>query len=196
MNLIFMRHGESTDNVKELISDKEIYWSILTEKGIKTVLESIKYLPRKIDKIYVSPFPRTIQTAHFVYEKYPKAKIVIDDRIREIFSGKYSHKKNNKDLDNTRIKQINGDYFVRLGDYGENKYEIENRICNFLKDCFNNNSDKNNILIISHGSIISYMKRILDLKSPHIKMGKIEEFNNVNNKELLKYIEKISKMKI
>ena len=42
MNIIFMRHGEATDNIKELISDKEIYWSVLTEKGKETVLESIK----------------------------------------------------------------------------------------------------------------------------------------------------------
>lgn len=47
LNLIFIRHGEATDNLKELISDKEIYWSILTEKGIETVKESINFLPKK-----------------------------------------------------------------------------------------------------------------------------------------------------
>ena len=31
MNIIFMRHGNATDNVKKIISDKEIYWSTLTE---------------------------------------------------------------------------------------------------------------------------------------------------------------------
>lgn len=67
MNLIFMRHGEATDNVKELISDKEIYWSVLTEEGIKTVKESISLLPKEIDIMYVSPLPRTIETAHYVY---------------------------------------------------------------------------------------------------------------------------------
>ena len=51
MNIIFMRHGEATDNVKELISDKEIYWSVLTENGKKTVLESVNALPKNIDKI-------------------------------------------------------------------------------------------------------------------------------------------------
>ena len=75
MNIIFMRHGEATDNVKGLISDKEIYWSILTDSGIKTVEESIKDLPDVIDKIYVSPLPRTIETAHLVYKKYKESKI-------------------------------------------------------------------------------------------------------------------------
>ena len=51
MNIIFMRHGNATDNVKEIISDKEIYWSTLTEDGRKTVLESIETLPSKIDNI-------------------------------------------------------------------------------------------------------------------------------------------------
>ena len=41
MNLIFLRHGESTDNVKELLSDKEIYWSILTKEGKKQVIDSV-----------------------------------------------------------------------------------------------------------------------------------------------------------
>ena len=81
MNIIFMRHGEATDNVKEIISDKEIYWSVLTENGKKTVSESIEALPKKIDKIYVSPFPRTIETAHFVFEKYPMADFVIEQKL-------------------------------------------------------------------------------------------------------------------
>lgn len=34
MNVIFLRHGEAKDNVKELISDREIYWSTLTEAGV------------------------------------------------------------------------------------------------------------------------------------------------------------------
>ena len=50
MNIIFLRHGEATDNVNELFSDKEIYWSTLTEKGITTVKESIKSLSNNIDK--------------------------------------------------------------------------------------------------------------------------------------------------
>ena len=160
-----MRHGEATDNVNELISDKEIYWSVLTEKGKNTVLETINNITQKIDKIYVSPFPRTIETAHFLYLKYPKTEVIIEKRLHEIYYGKYSFKKNNNDLDNTRLKQIDGDYFVRFGEYGENKYDIERRLCDFLNDVYKNNFDNNTIVIISHGSIISYIKRILNIFS-------------------------------
>ena len=139
MNLIFLRHGEATDNVKELISDKEIYWSILTARGIQTVKESINLLPDDIDKMYVSPLPRTIETAHYVFKKYNMVDVVIDNRIREIYYGKYSHQKNNEELDETRRKQIEGDYLIRFGEYGENKLEIETRLCQFLYDVYSNN---------------------------------------------------------
>lgn len=129
MNIIFMRHGEATDNVLEILSDKEIYWSVLTSAGKRIVSESIINLPSKVDKIYVSPFPRTIQTAHMVIEKYPKVETIIDQRLHEITYGKYSGQKNNTELDNTRLQQIEGDYFIRFGEYGENKFDIESRLC-------------------------------------------------------------------
>lgn len=195
MNIIFMRHGQATDNVKEIISDKEIYWSVLTNDGIKTVSESIKGLPKKIDKIYVSPFPRTIETAHFVFEKYPMADFVIEQRLREIKNGKYSGNKNNKDLDDTRTKQIAGDYFVRFGEYGENKFDIELRLCEFLLDVYQNNFNDNTVMFVSHGSITSYMKRILKIKTPHIKTGKIEEFIDVDFTPLFKHIKKLKDIK-
>lgn len=195
MNIIFMRHGEASDNVKELISDREIYWSTLTEKGKETVIESIKALPDQIDKIYVSPFPRTIETAHFVFEEYPNTEVKIDQRLHEINSGKYSHQKNNEDLDQTRLKQIDGDYFIRLGEYGENKFDIETRLCDFLRDVYKNNFKNNTVMIVSHGSITSYMKRILNLKSPHIKAGKVEEFNDVDFQFLFHHIKQLDKIK-
>lgn len=193
MNLIFMRHGEATDNVKELISDKEIYWSILTEEGIKTVKESIGFLPKKIDMMYVSPLPRTIETAHYIFEKYPSINVAIDDRIREIQYGKYSHCKNNEELDETRKKQIAGDYMTRFGEYGENKLEIEMRLSKFLIDI--SNANFKNVLIVSHGSVISYMKRLLNIKSSHIQKGKVEIFNDVKFDYLLNYFNFLNDIK-
>lgn len=82
---------------------------------------------------------------------------------------------------------------VRFGDYGENKLEIEKRLSNFLIDV--SNTSYKNILIVSHGSVISYMKRLLNLKSPHIQKGKIEIFNDVNFEYLLNYFNFIKGIK-
>lgn len=195
MNLILLRHGEATDNVKELISDKEIYWSVLTEKGKETVMESINYLPININKVYVSPLPRTIQTANYVYEKYPNVEFIIEDRIREIKYGKYTHKKNNEELDEVRNKQIKGDYFTRFGDYGENKYDIELRLSEFLIDIYKNHKDDETILIVTHGSISSYIKRILKLKSLHLQTGKLEVFNDIDFEPAFKNMELLNMIK-
>lgn len=195
MNLILLRHGEATDNVKELISDKEIYWSVLTEKGKETVMESINYLPININKVYVSPLPRTIQTANYVYEKYPNVEFIIDDRIREIKYGKYTHKKNNEELDEVRNKQIKGDYFTRFGDYGENKYDIELRLSEFLIDIYINHKDDETILIVTHGSISSYIKRILKVKSLHLQTGKLEILNDIDFEPTFKNMELLNSMK-
>ena len=180
MNVIFMRHGEATDNVKGIISDKEIYWSVLTSEGERVAVETAKGLPKGIKRMYVSPFPRTIQTASFVFAEQPNVDVLIDNRIREIFHGKYSGGKNNEDLDRTRERQVAGDFFVRFGDYGENKYDIEKRLCLFLKDVCEQNKQDDTILVVSHGSVTSFMKRILHLVSPHIKTGKAEIFENVD----------------
>lgn len=196
MNLILFRHGEATDNVKELISDKEIYWSVLTDNGIKDVKESVVYLPNEITKVYVSPLPRTIQTANFIYEKFPNTEFIIEDRIREIQYGKYTHCKNNEELDNVRKKQINGDYFCRFGDTGDSKYDIEMRLSSFLVDLLNKYDEGDTIIVVTHGSISSYIKRILKIKTSHLQTGKVEIINDVDlvpAKENLEFLSKISK---
>lgn len=195
MNLIFMRHGEATDNVREIISDKEIYWSTLTEDGKKVVNETVDSITQQVDKIYVSPLPRTIQTAHIVCEKLSNVEVVVDNRLREIGNGKYSGKQNNSELDAVREKQVSGDFFVRFGEYGENKFDIEYRLSMFLKDVYEQNFKNNTIMIVSHGSITSFMKRILDIKTAHIKTGKAEIFENVDFTKLYKHIKKLNRVR-
>ena len=53
----------------------------------------------------------------------------------------------------------------------------------------------NTIMIVSHGSITSYMKRLLNIKTPHIKTGKLEEFIDVDFSYLFEYIKKLKKIK-
>lgn len=179
MNIIFMRHGEATDNVKGVYSDKEIYWSVLTEKGKNVVKETIKTLPQKIDKIYFSPLPRTIETAHLVYEERKQAKTILDNRIREIDYGSYSNKPNDEKLDEVRKKQAGGDYEIRFGETGENRIEVEDRLSKFFEDVRKNNSDDATVLIVSHGTVMSFMKRMLHLEKSRLEPGSAEVYTNV-----------------
>ena len=166
MKLIFMRHGEAKDNVEQVFSFDNLSCSLLTTDGIQKVQESTRKLGR-IDKVYYSPIFRTVQTANLVRKYMPSVEFVTDDRIREIDYGTYNQKKNDSILDDVRRRQKNGDFFVRFGKYGENKFEIYNRLLSFLEDLENENFTNNNILIVSHGSIISSLMRILNIKSAH-----------------------------
>ncbi len=179
MDIIFMRHGEATDNVKGVYSDKEIYWSVLTKSGKDVVKSSVQALPQKIDKIYYSPLPRTIETAHLVYEERKQAKTIVDNRIREIDYGSYSGKPNDEKMDETRKKQASGDYEIRFGDTGENRIEIEDRLSKFLEDVRKNNDANATILIVSHGTVMSFMKRMLHLGKSRQEPGTIEIYKNV-----------------
>ena len=80
MNIIFMRHGEAVDNVRGVLSCKEIRCSVLTEAGFRQVAKSVSKLPREIDKIYSSPLIRTLQTAKEIM-KASGAEVVIDNRV-------------------------------------------------------------------------------------------------------------------
>ena len=191
MNLIFMRHGESMDNIKQILSSNNLACSFLTERGIEQVKTAVDKI-KKIDKVYYSPLIRTIQTACLFKKVHHDVEFVIDERIREINYGIYGDKKNNIDLDNVRELQKKGDFFVRFGKYGENKFEIYQRLINFLEDVKNDNFDNNNILIISHGSIISFLTKILGVKSTHLAKGEFQivrniDFSNINSIKISQY---------
>ena len=185
MKLIFMRHGEAKDNVEQVFSSDNLSCSLLTTDGIQKVQESTRKLGR-IDKVYYSPIFRTVQTANLVRKYMPSVEFVTDDRIREIDYGTYNQKKNDSILDDVRRRQKNGDFFVRFGKYGENKFEIYNRLLSFLEDLENENFTNNNILIVSHGSIISSLMRILNIKSAHLNKGDFICIDNVDFNEARK----------
>lgn len=186
MNIIFMRHGEAIDNVKEVLSSNVARCSTLTDRGLMQVTESVSML-ENVDKIYSSPLIRTLQTAREVANKF-SLEVNIDDRIREIDWGVFDGEKNNEFVDEVRERQSGGDYFVRFGKYGENKFDIESRLCDFLYSVRRDNFQNNTVVIVSHGTVISFMKRIMGLKSSHAKKGKFEEFINVDFSKLDAYM--------
>ena len=104
MKLIFMRHGEASDNVEQVFSSVNLSCSLLTRDGIQKVQENASKLGR-IDKVYYSPIFRTVQTANLVREYMPSVEFVVDDRICEIDYGTYNQKKNDSILDDVRKRQ-------------------------------------------------------------------------------------------
>ena len=128
--------------------------------------------------------------------KVSGAEVIIDNRIREIDWGEYDGKPNNPELDAVRARQAAGDFFVRFGQYGDNKYSLELRLCEFLDDVRKYNFKNNTIAIVSHGTVISFMKRILGLQSSHLKTGEFEVFNDIDFSKLDEHKDKLAAVKM
>ena len=89
IKIIFIRHGESTENIS--VSNGEAYDKdniILTEKGIKQSKITGKYLNKtykKFDYIISSPITRCIQTSNIIMNelKYNHKELIIDKNLIE-----------------------------------------------------------------------------------------------------------------
>ncbi|MEO5948882.1 MAG: histidine phosphatase family protein [Candidatus Saccharimonas sp.] len=183
MKLLLLRHGESEANAAELLSSKPSDPYGLTGKGIKQVKDATHKLHGHIDCIYISPLKRTLQTADIVATTLGDApRTIIDDRIREIDYGIYSGHPNNPELDVVRKAQVEGDYHVRFGVNGENKYDIELRLYDMLIELLETYTNDQTVLLISHGSITGWLERIIFAVSRDRK-----EHKAVQNGDMRKY---------
>ena len=84
--IVFVRHGEADNNVKRLLVGRHIE-SHLTERGIEQVNDTGQHLRKfKIDKVYVSPVTRAVETAKIICEINHLA-YETDERLYEIELG-------------------------------------------------------------------------------------------------------------
>ena len=150
-NFFVVRHGEADNNTLGIISSDPKVPHHLTEKGITQVKETALQLKsKKIDLIYVSPFPRTQETAKIIAEKLginPK-NIITDDRIHEVYAGVLDGK---SDAEYQRFFESRMEKFDKTPVGGENYTDIKNRMTEFLYDV-NVKNKKKNILIVTHNT--------------------------------------------
>ncbi|RPI83283.1 MAG: histidine phosphatase family protein, partial [Nitrosopumilales archaeon] len=84
--IAFVRHGEADNNVKRLLVGRHIE-SHLTERGIQQVKDTGQHLKKlKIDRVYVSPVTRAIETAKIICE-INDLQYQTDERLYEIELG-------------------------------------------------------------------------------------------------------------
>lgn len=165
MQIILLRHGESEANVAGLLSSNTSDPYRLTPKGVKQIKDAVKLIPNPLDAIYVSPLKRTIHTAEVVsdYLEITPPKVKLEDRVKEIDYGVYSGHPNNAKLDRIREAQVLGDTMTRFGESGENKCDIEYRLYSFLIHILETYPRNAAVLVISHGSIVNWLERILEV---------------------------------
>jgi alpha-ribazole phosphatase len=106
MKLVFMRHGESQGNLKEVLYGHTDY--PLTDKGVQQVAVIKRMLADcHLDGIFSSPLIRAKVLAEALAENR-RVPLTIDERLREIHFGIY------EDMNRYHAMESLGDDFYRL----------------------------------------------------------------------------------
>jgi len=154
-NYFVMRHGESQSNVAHIISCNKDNQDGLTENGSKQVETAVANLPDKIDVIIHSGFQRTKETAEIIAQSYPNAKVIEDDRVREIDLADEFEGKHWSDYNNNFSSWTNRYYETLQG--SENRRDVQIRTGQAIYDYEKTYSEKT-LLIISHGGTLFGME--------------------------------------
>lgn len=187
MQIIFVRHGQSTQNVA-IESGVEYNQNnvVLTERGEKQAKETGKYLKEiysNFDKVYCSTLTRCIQTCDFICKELGyKGKIIKKDYLRETWSGNKTEGMSkeetkeflskNKELINIQeqvenekdpykkvklLKKGYENYAEYVGGYS--REEASKNLKKFLRKIKKLNCKR--ILVVTHGGIIELLSKII-----------------------------------
>ena len=183
-----MRHGQTTTNVKNLVSNKINSGSHLTEKGINDTKESTKSLKNeKIDLIFTSPFNRTRETTKIVMIELGLSddQVVVDDRIGEMMVKSYEGKTwmdYHKDFPKTE------ENFDKSRDGDESYQDVKHRMMQFLFEIEEKYKGKN-ILIVTHGGpawLLASSVKMLSVAQTLELLSNSTEFHYFENSEIQK----------
>ena len=161
-----MRHGQAENNVNRILVGRHIE-SHLTDYGRKQVEDTARYLQNvPIEKLYVSPVIRTVETAKIV-SKILGINYEIDERLYEIDLGRLVGMNYDDIIDKY------GNLFLKfyaetdstLSNYGVESFSAVKRRIKALMDEITDKEHDKNVLLISHlDPIKAAISVLLDLK--------------------------------
>jgi probable phosphoglycerate mutase len=150
--VIFMRHGQAESNVNRVLAGRTLE-SHLTERGRQQVIESANQLMKNIaiEKVYVSPVIRTIETAQLVCEILG-TEYVIDERLYETEMGRLVGM-NFEDITmkyGDVLTRFYSDYDPVLESFGVETFaSVKHRIASLLDELLQKHEDSN-VLVVTH----------------------------------------------
>jgi probable phosphoglycerate mutase len=163
---IFMRHGQAENNVSRILVGRHIE-SHLTEYGRQQVADSAKQLKSiPIDKVYVSPVLRTVETAQIVCQILG-VDYRVDERLYETEMGKLVG------MNYEELTTKYGDLFLRfyseydpvLESFGVETFaSIKQRIKSLLDDLLQKHEESNVLMVTHLDPIKAALATLLDLK--------------------------------
>lgn len=164
--VILMRHGQAENNVNRILVGRHIE-SHLTDYGRQQVEDTAWYLQNvPIEKVYVSPVTRTVETAKIV-SKILGISYEIDERLYEIELGKLAGMNYDDIIDkygNLFLKFYAGADSM-LSNYGVESFTaVKRRIKDLMDEIKETEHDKNVLMITHLDPIKAAISVLLDLK--------------------------------
>jgi len=153
-----MRHGQSENNVKEILNSDVKNVFHLTEKGKNDVQKTAETIKEKFDLIISSPLQRTKETAEIVAKVngYKVSDIILDNRLLEVGFGELegaSEDSYSKLFSNKR------DFFYTTTRGVETRQSIKKRISELLNETETKYKGKK-ILFVSHDASLWMMASV------------------------------------
>ena len=147
-----MRHGQAESNVNRVLAGRNLE-SHLTKHGRQQVQETANNLMKNIaiEKVYVSPVIRTIETAQIVRETLG-TDYVIDERLYETDMGRLVGM-NFEDITTKYgdvLTRFYSDYDPILESFGVEAFaSVKNRMASLLDELLQKHEDSN-VLVVTH----------------------------------------------
>jgi len=182
-----MRHGQTENNTKNLVSTKIDSGSHITEHGKEATRISAESLKDKnIDLIISSPYYRTLETSKIISEVLGmnEESIIVDERLGEMKVISYEGK-NWLDYHKDFPKTVEN--FDKKNQGDESYKDVQMRAMNFLFEIEEKYKDKN-ILIVTHGGpawLMACGSSLLDIENTLDIINAKQDFHYLDNSEFL-----------
>lgn len=164
--VILMRHGQAENNVSRTLVGRHIE-SHLTSQGREQVADAAKQLKSiSIDKVYVSPVIRAMETAQIVCDTLGMS-YEVDERLYEIELGKLVG------MNYEEVTTKYGDLFLRfyaehdpiLDSFGVEPFAaVKQRVKSLLDDALKKHEDSNVLMVTHLDPIKAALATLLELK--------------------------------
>ena len=161
-----MRHGQAESNVNRILAGRHME-SHLTEHGRKQVVDSAKQLMKNIaiEKVYVSPVVRTVETAQIVC-RVLGTDYVIEERLYETEMGRLVGM--NYEEVTTKygdiLTRFYSDYDPVLESFGVEAFaSVKHRITSLLDDLLYKHEESNVLMVTHLDPIKAALATLLDL---------------------------------
>ena len=153
-----MRHGQSENNVKEILNSDVKNVFHLTEKGKNDVQKTAETIKEKFDLIISSPLQRTKETAEIVAKVngYKVSDIILDNRLLEVGFGELEGASEDS---YSKLFSNRKDFFNNVTRGVETRQSIKKRICDLLNEIETKYKGRK-VLFVSHDGPLWMMKGV------------------------------------